>query len=301
MEHQEKLRLLKSVQLLGQIPERQLEALGEFLTPVELTDGAVIFEEGTKGDSLYFVTGGRVRISKRVAEGELKDLAILGPGDCFGEMALVDDVVRSAQAAALGDAKLFQLHRDDMNRWLKSHPELAVDFFAHLVQTLTRRLRRTSSELTLIYDLSHSLLEQWETGKALLSRVLEHVVPHLEGEWSAAAYLYNMFNDEMDFVAGCGPFDFAAIHAKLPPMKETRSLWIDEHVYYASLPGDKRPHGYLIFHSAADLREEQRTEIGRTLTTVAQLLTSALENINHRLDQSLRERLKQQTSHGALF
>jgi len=66
-----------------------------------------------------------------------------------------------------------------------------------------------------------------------------------------------------------------------------------------SLPGDKRPHGYLIFHSEAGLQETQRAELGRTLTTVAQLLTSALENINHRLDESLRERLKNQTTHGA--
>ena len=102
MDPKEKLQLLKSVRLLEAIPESQLATLGEFLAPVEFADGAVIFEEGSKGDSLYFVTGGRVRISKRVSAGELKDLAILGPGDCFGEMALVEDVARSAQAAAVG-------------------------------------------------------------------------------------------------------------------------------------------------------------------------------------------------------
>jgi CRP-like cAMP-binding protein len=301
MDPKERLQLLKSVRLLETIPEGQLATLGEFLAPVEFTDGAVIFEEGGHGDSLYFVTSGRVRISKRVSAGEMKDLAILGPGDCFGEMALVDDVARSAQAAAVGTAKLFRLHRDDMNRWLKSHPELAVDFFSHLVQVLSRRLRRTSGELTLIYDLSHMLLEPWESGKALLAKVLGHVVPHLEGNWSAAAHLYNVFNDEMDFVAGGGPFDFAGVQGKLPPVKETRNIWIEDHVYYVSLPGEKRPHGYLIFHSEADLKDEQRTEIGRTLTTVAQFLSSALENIDHRVEEGLRERLKQKTTHGAYF
>jgi CRP-like cAMP-binding protein len=299
MEPAERLRLLKSVRLLEQIPEGQLATLGEFLAPVEFADDAVIFEEGGQGDSLYFVTSGRVRISKKVSAGEMKDLAILGPGDCFGEMALVDDVARSAQAAAAGAVKLFRLHRQDMNRWLKEHPVLAVDFFAHLVQVLSGRLRRTSSELTLIYDLSHMLLEPWESGKALLAKVLGHVVPHLEGNWSAAAHLYNVFNDEMEFVAGSGPFDFAAARSKLPPVKESRRLWIEEHVYYVSLPGEKRPHGYLIFHSEADLKDDQRTETGRTLTTVAQFLSTALENIDHRVEESLRERLKQRTSHGA--
>ena len=299
MEPAERLRLLKSVRLLEQIPEGQLATLGEFLAPVEFADGAVIFDEGGPGDSLFFVTSGRVRISKKVSAGEMKDLAILGPGDCFGEMALVDDVARSARAAAAGAVQLFRLHREDMNRWLREHPALAVDFFAHLVQVLSGRLRRTSSELTLIYDLSHMLLEPWDSGKALLAKVLGHVVPHLEGCWSAAAHLYNVFNDEMDFVAGSGPYDFSAIQAKLPPVQETRNIWIEGHAYYVSLPGEKRPHGYLIFHSEAGLQDEQRAEIGRTLTTVAQFLSTALENIDHRVEESLRERLKQRTTHGA--
>ena len=86
----DKLAMLKSIPLLGQIPGRPLSALGELLSPLECTDGAVIFEEGAPGDSLYFVTKGRVRISKNVGGDKRQDLAILGPGDCFGEMALLD-------------------------------------------------------------------------------------------------------------------------------------------------------------------------------------------------------------------
>ncbi|HAM34730.1 MAG TPA: hypothetical protein DEB40_12530 [Elusimicrobia bacterium] len=301
MKPQEKIKLLKSVRLLDQIPERQLATLGEFLAPMEFEDGAVIFEEGTRGDSLYFVSSGKVRISKRVASGEFKDLAILGPGDCFGEMALVEEVARTARAAALGKTALFRLHREDMDRWLKSHPELAVDFFAELVQVLSRRLRLTSSESTLIFDLSNLLLEPLSTGNELLSRVLAHVVPHLAGSWSAAAYLYNAFNDEMDFVAGCGPFDFSRLSAQLPAPTETRSLWIADQTYYVSLPGQKRPHGYLIFRCESALAEQDRAEAARTLTTVAHLLVSALENIYFRTDAKLRERLKNQTTHGAYF
>jgi len=301
MEPRQNFQLLKGVRLFEHIPEKQLAALGEFLEPREHADGAVIFEEGSRGDSLYFVTGGRVRISKRVSAGELKDLAILGPGDCFGEMALIEEVSRSAQAAACGDVKLLRLHRDDLNRWLKSHPAPAADFFSHLVQTLSWRLRRTSSELTLIYDLSHMLLEPWNDGKAMLAKVLEHVVPHLEGSWSAAAYLYNVFNDEMDFVAGHGPFDFAAVRGKLPPAKETRDAWIEDRVYYVSLPGAQRPHGYLIFRCEAPMHDDQRAEAGRTLSTVAHFLSTSLENIGHRTEEGLRQRLKQKANYDPAF
>ena len=104
-----------------------------------------------------------------------------------------------------------------------------------------------------------------------------------------------------EIMAGCGPFDFSAVQGQLPPVQETRNIWIEDHVYYVSLPGAKRPHGYLIFRSEADLKDDQRTEIGRTLTTVAQFLSSALENIGHRVEEGLRERLKQKTTHGAYF
>ncbi len=299
MEASEKLALLKKVRLLDQIPEGHLAALGEFLKPLDFLDGAVIFEEGSKGDSLYFVTLGSVRISKKVKGGP-KDLAILAPGDCFGEMALVDTGTRSATAAAAGPTSLFQLGRDDMNRWLKSHPELAVDFFAELVQIQSKRLRRTSNELTLLFDLSSLLLEPINTGKDLLKKVLDHVVPHLEGSWDSAAYLYNIFNEEMDLVGGGTGFDFPALAPKLPPFSAPRSVWIDAQTYHVSLYGPKSLLGYMVFHSHAPLTDEDRGEVGRTLTTVARLLTSALENINFRTDEILRARLKAQ-SHGSSF
>ncbi len=295
MADKDKIQLLKSLRLLGQIPEDRLATLGDFLKAKSLKDGEIVFEEGTTGDSLYFIASGHVRISKKMAKNVSKDLAILGAGDSFGEMAVIEPQPRSARASASGEASLFELGRDDLNRWLKSNPELAMSFFAHLVQVQSGRLRRTSNELTLLFDLSSLLLEAHGSGKELLLSVLERIVPHLVGSWSAQAHLYNLFNDEMDFVAGRGDFDFSSMKGKLPPATETRNLWLDDAAYYVSLPGPKRPHGYLIFHSATPLGEEERNETGRTLTTVARLLTSALENINFRTEDSLRDRLSKST------
>lgn len=294
----EKLKLLKSLHLLDQIPEEQLSTLEQFLKPTQLKDGEVLFEEGTKGESLYFVSSGRIKISKKVSGKDFKDLAILGPGDCFGEMALVEATSRSARASAAGETVVLELHRNDLNRWLKEHPSLAIGFFAELVQVQSQRLRRSSNEIALLFDLSNLLLEPCPSGKALLGKILAHVVPHLDGSWTAAAYLYNPYNDEMDFVASEGKTDFAALAPKLPPATETRSLWIDGSAYYVSLPGAKRPYGYLLFHSQNPLTDENRTELGRTLGTVARLLTSALENINFRAEDALRARLSKSSSYG---
>lgn len=296
MDPNEKLKLLQSVRLLDQIPERQLVALGEFLKAVSLKDGEAVFLEGTKGDSLYFVTKGRVRISKKAA-GTQKDLAILGAGDCFGEMALVEDVARSASATAQGETELFQLGRADMNRWLKSHPELAVDFFAELVQVQSKRLRRTSNELAMLFDLSNLLLENHPSPKDLLKRVFERLMPHMEGRWSAAASVYNLFNDEMEVVAGWGSLDLSLV-PPLPKATEERQAWLDGASFYTTLPGGKRPQGYLLFRAEDPLSDEDRAEAGRTLTTVARLIATAAENINYHLEDSLRSRLKSQ-AHGA--
>jgi hypothetical protein len=155
----------------------------------------------------------------------------------------------------------------------------------------SQRLRRSSRELTLLFDLSSLLLENHPTGKQLLAKVLGHVVPHLEGTWSASAHLYNVFNDEMETVARLGEFDFET-SLKKALASETESRWIDHETYFIALPGEKKPSGYLLFHSSAELDDQQRSEHSRTLTTVARLLTSALENINFKTEEALRNRLK---------
>ncbi len=297
MTPEEKIRLLRSVRLLSQIPESRLEALERFLSPLELKDGTVIFEEGEPGDSLFFVARGQVRISKRVAGGETKDLALLSAGECFGEMALVEETARFARATARGATTLFRLHRQDMSRWLKSNPELAVDFFAQLVKVFSERLRRTSSEFTLVFDLSRLALEPFGTGQELLSQALPRIVMHLEGSWSAAAFLHNMFNDEMELAASCGPQDISGLEGKLPT--KPADAWLDDRTYYAELPRPKKPHGHLLLRCENSLNEEARAETGRALSAAAHLLASALENITYRIDESLRQRLKEQTTHGA--
>ncbi len=288
----QKLTLLKSLHLLDKIPDEHLSALDQYLKPKTIEDGAVIFEEGSAGDSLFFVATGRVRISKKISGENRKDLAVLGAGDCFGEMALLETTSRSARAAAQGQTTVLELGRVDFDRWLKSHPELAMGFFAELVQVQSKRLRRTSAELALLFDVSSLLLEQHAGAKELLSKVLAHVVPHMHGAWSGAAFLYNIFNDEMDHVAKHGDHDFAVSAAKFSKTTETEPRWLDDSSYYVPLPGAKRPQGYLLFHSAAPLAEDERSEHARTLLTMARLLTSAVENINFRTEENLRNRLK---------
>jgi CRP-like cAMP-binding protein len=284
----QRIPLLKSLRLLEGIPEKALTALAEVLKPISLGDGQVLFKENTGGTSLYLIASGKIRISKKVAGGVQKDLALLAPGECLGEMAMFETRPRSASASAEGSATLFELRRDDLNKWLQSNPELAVGFFAHLLQIQSNRLRRTSDELALLFDLSSLLLEPAADNKELLKRMLDRVVPHLVGNWNAGAFLYNVYNAEMELAAVVGDFDFTQI----APPKDEQPGWIENATYFAPLPGEKRLQGYLVFRAYESFTDEERTETGRTLTAVARLVRTAVENVDHRTEEMLRGRLK---------
>lgn len=293
---EDKLALLKSLKLLSAVPESQLSKLGEFLKAEDHSEGDVIFEEGTQGESLYFISKGHVRIAKKLkareeGETDYKELAVLGPGDCFGEMALIEAVARSADAIARDECTLFRLGRDDLNRWLQSDASLAMGFFAQLVQVLSGRLRSSSNELTLLFDLSHLLLEPFKSPVELFDRVMARVRHYLEGDWVSGAYVYNEFNEEMDLVDVEGDYDAVKEELKIDEAP-TKNVWTDDATYQVVFPGKKRVMGYIVFHRAKPLDAEEKNEFGRTMTTVARLITSALENIGYRQDESLRSRLQ---------
>lgn len=289
----DRVALLRSLDLFDQYPEEKLRTLSAYLEPLSFDDAAEIFGEGTIGDGLYFVLSGRVRVTKRLGGGGQKDLASLGAGDCFGEMALLDAVARSAGAYASGAVEVLRLKREDLKRWLGADPHLAMEFFAELVQIQSRRLRRTSAELALLYDLSSLLVEPAATPVLLLERALGRVLPHLDGDWSACAYAYNPYNEEMDLAGAAGGEAFGPEAGAVPSRSAPELAWdADGRTLVLSLRSPTKLLATLRFRAAAAPDEGRRAETARTLSAVARLLTSALENLDFRADEALRRRLQ---------
>jgi CRP-like cAMP-binding protein len=102
--------------------------------------GAVIFAQGERGDALFGVVAGRVRISASGAAGQEVFLNIMEPGDTFGEIAVMDGLPRTAGATALDDTTLLIIKRSDFLQLLEREPQLAI----HLLKLLCERLRWTS-------------------------------------------------------------------------------------------------------------------------------------------------------------
>lgn len=115
------------------------ETSGETL---EYSNGDLVFAEGSPGDYLYVVAEGGVAVRKH---GEVVDTVIaeFGPGDMFGEMALVDARPHSAQATAVGDTRVQVYDRESFLDSLEHDPELAL----RVIESLALRLRNTTDKL----------------------------------------------------------------------------------------------------------------------------------------------------------
>ncbi len=99
--------------------------------------GEVIFSAGDSGNGFYIIETGRVQLSAVVANGEPRALAVCGPGDFFGEMAILDDAPRSATARAEIETEAIFLSREELLKLLETRPRLALN----LVREFSNRMR----------------------------------------------------------------------------------------------------------------------------------------------------------------
>ena len=134
---------LRSVPLFSSLDSKATAELGEYLTIHDYPKSATIFRNGDPGDAMYLIDVGKVRINITDADGAVVTLAELGPGDFFGEMAMLDGQGRSANATAIDDARLAKLTRDDFLSFMRSDPRVTLE----LLTALTQRLRRTDELL----------------------------------------------------------------------------------------------------------------------------------------------------------
>jgi CRP/FNR family transcriptional regulator, cyclic AMP receptor protein len=133
------LEILAEVPLFGGLTPEEIRNLGALLRRRRYAKGEVIFHEGDAGTELYIIESGEVKIVLGSAEGQEVVIGLLGRGDFFGELALLDGEPRSANAVAREACDLFLLGRKDFLQFLVDEPQVAVTLLA----VLSRRLRQT--------------------------------------------------------------------------------------------------------------------------------------------------------------
>ncbi len=141
---QSAVELLKSVALFADLEADELERFSHVAVPRSFPAGTRVFHEGDSSDACYIVKDGTFRVTREHSDGRAITLATLGPGEIFGELAMLDGDNRSASAEALTDGELLALPANDVRSLLARHPEIALKLVAGLV----RRLRAANVRLT---------------------------------------------------------------------------------------------------------------------------------------------------------
>lgn len=134
------MALLNRVPFLSSLADEDREYLSARVRRRAYSRGETIFSKGDPGHSLFIVESGTVRIYIPGAQGTDLTLAVMGPGDSFGDMSLLDGSPRSASAAALTDAVLYSLERTDFTNLILTRPEAALA----ILTNVARRLRDTN-------------------------------------------------------------------------------------------------------------------------------------------------------------
>lgn len=107
----------------------------------------LVFREGELGDKLYLILDGKIRISRNLAGMGEEALAVLGPGEAFGEMALIDDVPRSADAHVHEKCRLLVITREAFEDLLFIHKDLAYEILWNFIKILSHRLREANDKM----------------------------------------------------------------------------------------------------------------------------------------------------------
>jgi CRP/FNR family cyclic AMP-dependent transcriptional regulator len=137
--------MLRSVPLFASFSEEPLRLLATVVTRRSVARSTIIMAAGDPTDSLYIVLSGRLKVMMSDADGKEVILTILGPGEFFGEMGLIDDAPRSASVVAIESCELLAITRRDFKKCLAENFEMSMAVMRGLVRRLREADRKIGS------------------------------------------------------------------------------------------------------------------------------------------------------------
>ena len=135
--------ILKSVPLFASFPDEQLRTLVTVVTRSSAPRGSVIMATGDQIDSLYIVISGRLKVMMSDADGKEVILSLIGAGEFFGEMGLIDDSPRSASVVTIEPCELLSVNKRDFKNCLAEN----FDMCTAVMRGLVRRLREADRKI----------------------------------------------------------------------------------------------------------------------------------------------------------
>ncbi len=134
---------LKQVPLFDGLKDAEFEALAKDFVQLQFHSGEMVFQQGDPGEALYLIESGQVRIFVAGDEGQESSVNLFGPGDVFGELAVIDDLPRSASVTAMDMTVVHRLTRAAFRDHMRRAPQLALNF----MRALSVRLRYSTQQM----------------------------------------------------------------------------------------------------------------------------------------------------------
>ena len=135
--------LLTSVELFGEMLDEEIDDLTSLAQIKKLSKDTTIFHAGDPADAVFVVASGRIKVVITSTDGKEFILTVLGAGQVFGEMALLESAPRSASVVTLSAVEVLVISRADFQRLLDSNPRISQ----RLMAILSRRLRRANAKM----------------------------------------------------------------------------------------------------------------------------------------------------------
>jgi CRP/FNR family cyclic AMP-dependent transcriptional regulator len=135
--------MIQNVPLFSGLPEQDISAIANHAVTRSFAKNTVIINEGDESDSLYLILSGRVKVYLSDEDGKEVILNTQGPGEYFGELALIDEAPRSASVMTLEDSKLSIVSKRDFEACMARHPQIAL----RVIKGLTKRLRNLTDNV----------------------------------------------------------------------------------------------------------------------------------------------------------
>jgi CRP/FNR family cyclic AMP-dependent transcriptional regulator len=139
-----RLALIRSIILFQNLTNKELKIVDVLLHERTFLKDEIIFDEGEIGQAIYIILSGKVTALRKGTYFRVNSIEF-GPGEFFGELALLDKAPRSAQLRATADTKVLALFSDDFAGLLETHSKIASKISLQLARHLGRRLRNLIS------------------------------------------------------------------------------------------------------------------------------------------------------------
>lgn len=312
-----------SITMFKDISFAVVQQFKHLLKEEKYTAGQTVFSEGDPGDALFIVKKGEIIINKLIDKktNSYKTLASLGPGDFFGEIALIDSGPRTASAIAKAEVELYRISRESFNGLLKTDPTSAISLLLSLLQTVSSRLRQTDKELVTVYE-TGKIIGSAENLKSMCEQILNRVMESVEGEEGGLIAVWNEFNDEFDVVAEYG-IETSFINNGIPILKtepmiravienqerlivndlvdDDRFKTDEKRLYYGAsilicpFVAMEKVSGLIILFNRTKASAFTKDQINMVSGITAQV-AATINNMKHREEDSARQRLEQSRS-----